>query len=146
MRNSLTLTLAFALSCFFSVPSAQAAPPKIEFEGFLFPGNVIVDTTRTMTMCLVNHGDPNVLDPMDNDHLVLSIPSGTAGSDLEDNSASLGCTPLAPGWACSVTTPATLVDVTLEPSGGGACARGSIRNHLFRHYWIGGQYGNWLVV
>ena len=43
-------------------PGGGGGPPaKITFEGFLFPDNVIVESTRTLTFCLVNQGLENEL-------------------------------------------------------------------------------------
>ncbi len=117
MRKSFTFIVVIVLSYFFSLSPAQAAPSKIQFEGFLFPDAVLIDSNRTMTMCLVNQGEPNVLESVDNDHLVLSIPSGPTGSDLEENSTSLGCSSSTLDWNCSVVVQQTQVDVILEPFG-----------------------------
>ena len=68
---------------------AQGGGPRetITFEGFLFPDNVIVDSTRTLTLCLVNQGQENELirQAKDDDVLLLTIPLGLAESDLESN-------------------------------------------------------------
>ncbi len=93
------------------------SPNKIQFEGFLLPDAVIVDTTRDLTMCLVNQGTQNQVSQIgvDEDRLVMSIPAGAMGSDLATNGAGMGCTATTPGWECTITAQTTQIDITVNP-------------------------------
>ncbi len=116
MRLLTIFTIAVAILLSFLTTEPAQAARRIQFEAFLFPDSVKVGSTRTMTMCLVNQGSENEL--KNDDHLVLSLPMGTAQSDLHDESGSLpSCTSHNPSWTCLVhdLSPSN-VEIELRPA------------------------------
>ncbi|MCH7616070.1 MAG: hypothetical protein IH978_10115 [Nitrospinae bacterium] len=118
MRRSIVGTCLLVLLSFFQVSGTHAVPPvKMQLEGFLLPESVVINSTRTLTMCLVNQGMENQLSQigLDADHLILSLPIGPASSDLISDGTLVGCTTSAADWACTVNSQPTQLQVTLAP-------------------------------
>jgi hypothetical protein len=114
----IVLFLLLLLTLLGGVSSASAAAPMIQFEGFLFPDNVIVETNQTLTFCLINQGNANELvrAGRDDDHLTLSIPIGSASSDLEVDGTTFECNTTFESWECSTDIGTSSIVVTFGPS------------------------------
>jgi hypothetical protein len=108
-------TAVIAVSCVAAAAIARGG--QISFEGFLFPDNVVVNSNRSLTFCLVNQGSENELirEGGDDDHLTLTIPLGPEASDLEVNGWGIGCVPSSEYWECSVDVQASHVAITVGP-------------------------------
>ena len=117
MKKTVAIIAFGYLLALFLFSFAHAAPPMIQFEGFLYPDNVIVATNRTLTFCLVNQGNANELvrDGRDDDHLTLSIPMGPTSSDLEVDGTTVVCSSPSESWECSTDVETSAMVVTLGP-------------------------------
>ena len=94
--------LVFTL-CNSMLYAGKEKDEKVQFEYLAIRDITVVDSERTLDVCLVNHGDKGelVYDGIDElDHVLLKIPIGPEDDDLTVELATLICTSLSMDWVC----------------------------------------------
>ncbi len=88
---------------YVSIIPARAAVSRISAQYLVFPTTVYVDSTISMTVCLVNEGETGQLiydGRVNTDHVVVSIPIDSNFDDLAESPIFISCSTTNPSWIC----------------------------------------------
>ena len=120
-RGYLILLLAALIGVLFLPLGNAKEKDKMQFEYRAIRDLTIVDSERRMDICLINQGGEGELinDALEDDHILVFLPSGLDDDDLMEDPMTAICTPLEPGWICELDTILAVDNEDEEPDGEG---------------------------